>query len=268
MDALTPGGPDRPIDLGDLRLECRRLPAARPGLPTLVLLHEGLGSVAMWRNFPAQLAMATGCAVLIYSRRGYGGSDAHAPPWGLDYMHREAQDILPRILAAEGIDQAILIGHSDGASIAAIHAGSDTDGRVCGLVLIAPHLFVEEICLTSIQAAKRAYEDGPLRFGLSKYHGANVDHAFWGWNGAWLDPDFGDWDIRGFLPGIQVPTLVLQGAEDEYGTEAQLDAVVDGVSGPVTKIMLPNCRHSPHKDQPESTVGHIANLVSRASATH
>jgi pimeloyl-ACP methyl ester carboxylesterase len=228
------------------------------GGPTLVLLHEGLGSVGLWRDFPRKLADATGLPAFVYSRAGYGKSDAAVMPRTVGYMHEEAE-LLPEILAAAGIDDPVLVGHSDGASIAIIHAGSG--GKARALVLEAPHVFTEETGLRSIANAREAYERGDLRQRLAKHH-RDVDAAFWGWNRPWLDPEFRKWNLEEFLPRIVAPILVVQGEEDEYGTQKQVDAVQRGAPN-AEVLLLPRCGHSPHKDQPEATLRAIADFVRR-----
>ena len=251
------------IRAGGRTLEYRRAGPPPGDAPTLVLLHEGLGCVAMWRDFPERLAEATGCAVVAYSRAGYGGSDPCDLPRPLTYMQEEGADVLPEVLDAIGADEVILIGHSDGASIAIVHAGAHADVRVKGLVLMAPHVFTEEMGLASIAAARVAYETTDLREKLAKYHGANVDCAFRGWNGAWLDPGFRDWNIEGYLGNIGVPVLVLQGEDDQYGTRAQVDAIARQSGGPVETVMLPACGHAPFKERPERTLAETARFVAR-----
>lgn len=222
--------------------------------PTLVLLHEGLGCIAMWKDFPQALAAATGCGVLVYSRAGYGHSDPVELPRPLTYMHHEARVVLPQVLDAAGIRQAVLVGHSDGGSIALIYAGAVEDTRVKALVLMAPHVFNEVVCVASIEQAKHAYEYDKLRAGLARYHGDNVDVAFWGWNKAWLDPGFLDWNLEAFLPGIQVPTLLIQGKQDQYGTAAQIEAIEQQVAGPVDTVWPDPCGHAAHRDQPQAVI--------------
>lgn len=249
--------PDGPV------LEARRVTAAaRQGAPTLVLLHEGLGCVALWRQFPEQLAEATGCPVFLYSRAGYGGSSPRDLPWPLDYMQQEGLHGLPAVLDTAGIGPCVLIGHSDGASIALVHAGGLADPRVRGLVLMAPHVFTESEGLASIRAARAAYETGDLRDRLARYHGANVDCAFRGWSDSWLHPDFVRWNLEAFLPGIRVPLLQIQGREDQYGSEAQLAAIARLAGGPVDTHVLDACRHAPQFEQPAQTLALVAAFVS------
>ncbi|WP_226886362.1 alpha/beta fold hydrolase [Nisaea nitritireducens] len=225
--------------------------------PTMVLLHEGLGCVDLWRDFPRRLFAETGCGVFAYSRAGYGRSDACPLPRPLDYMTREAVSVLPEVLDTIGFEDGMLIGHSDGASIAAIHAGAQRDPRVRAVVLMAPHFFTEAMGLAAIAEARTAYADGDLRARLGKYH-MHVDAAFRGWNGAWLDPGFKEWNIRDYLDQVTVPVLCLQGEGDQYGTRAQVDVVAQRAPGPVTIRMIPECRHSPHLEAPEIVQTEIA----------
>ena len=228
--------------------------------PTLVLLHEGLGCVALWRDFPETLVEATGCGVFAYSRLGYGGSDAVPLPRPMRYMHEEALGVLPRVLDAAGVRRAVLIGHSDGGSIAAIHAGAVRDPRVCGLVLIAAHFFVEEINIAAIRAIKDDYDQGDLRRRLARYH-RDVDMAFRGWNDAWLDPRFRAFDITEQVARIQVPVLALQGADDPYGTEAQLRLLERAPKCSVETRLIDGARHSPHLEARQATVDAIVRFV-------
>jgi pimeloyl-ACP methyl ester carboxylesterase len=235
---------------GGHQLECLRLGPGPDEAPTLVFLHEGLGCSAMWRDFPSQLAEATGCGALVYSRAGYGSSDRAILPRPIHYMHDEAA-VLGELLGRAGVREAILVGHSDGASIALIYAGSDPAAGLRALVLEAPHVFAEPIGLESIAAMTQQYETTTLRERLGRYHGANVDGAFRGWNGVWLDPEFRRWNIEEFLPAIATPTLLMQGDADEYGTWAQIEAIERGVRGPVESHLIPESGHAPHRDQPE-----------------
>ncbi|MGF1627437.1 MAG: alpha/beta fold hydrolase [Alphaproteobacteria bacterium] len=248
------------IAAGGASLEARCSGPPPGEAPTLVLLHEGLGSVALWRDFPDALAAATCCGVFAYSRQGYGASDPCPLPRPLDYMTDEAVRVLPQVLDAVGLVRGVLVGHSDGASIAALNAGLVGDPRIAGIVLMAPHFFTEPMGLAAIAAARAAYEAGPLRDRLARYH-ADVDTAFHGWNDAWLDPGFVSWDIRAPLAGINVPVLAIQGEDDQYGTAAQLQAVETAVPVSVTLAMLPDCRHAPFVDQPERTLALIRAFV-------
>lgn len=249
------------LNVGGKHLEYQWIGPGPDQAPTLVLLHEGLGCVALWRDFPQRLSEATDCGVLVYSRLGYGGSDPVDVPRPLSYMHEEALDMLPGVLNATGIREAILVGHSDGASIALIHAGGVRDPRVRGVVVMAPHVFTEEMCVASIREARDAFETTSLRDRLAKYHGDNVDCAFRGWNRAWLDPDFMHWNIEEYLPGIRVPVLIIQGRQDEYGTALQVESIERQVSGPVKALWLDDCRHSPFKDQPDATLEGLAHFI-------
>ncbi len=253
---------------GPVRLEVRRIAARDPARPTLVFLHEGLGCVALWKDFPDRIAEATGCGVVIYSRAGYGASSPVDLPRPLRYMHDEALETLPRLLDALALEDVVLVGHSDGGSIALIHAGGAGQGdkaRLRGVVSMAAHAFNEELSVTSIAQARDAYEQTDLRARLARLHGENVDIAFWGWNRAWLDPGFRDWSIEEYLPGITVPVLVIQGLDDEYGTGDQVAAIARGVGdgpGPGAQVcLLDDCRHSPHRDQPERTITRIAEFI-------
>jgi pimeloyl-ACP methyl ester carboxylesterase len=242
-------------------LEFLRVGSDRPG-PTLVFLHEGLGSVALWRDFPGNVADVTGLPALAYSRAGYGRSSRLASPRTSRYMHDEALITLPGLLDALAISDPILIGHSDGASIALIHAGAGVR-PVRAVVAMAPHVFVEARSISSIEKAKDAFERTDLRAKLARYH-ADADAAFRGWNDTWLSPAFRDWNIESSLPGIGCPLLLIQGLDDEYGTMAQLDAIERGVSGRVQKVErveLEACGHSPQRDQPEATLAAIAAFV-------
>ena len=240
-----------------------------PRLPTLVFLHEGLGCVAMWRSFPADLASAAGgAATLAYSRAGYGRSDPVALPRPVSYMHDESDRVLARLLDEFGIDRCVLVGHSDGGSIALLAAGGRRQlaGRIAGVIAVAPHVFVEDVSVTSIAAAKHSYLSGDLRERLSRYHD-DVDNAFWGWNDVWLSPAFRDWDITGRLGGITCPVTVIQGADDPYGTRAQVDTIAAGVAGPCTTTIVPGAGHAPHLEAPDATVAACIEFLSPFRAT-
>jgi pimeloyl-ACP methyl ester carboxylesterase len=255
----------------DLQAAGHRLEAAwfgprRDRERAIVLLHEGLGCVAMWRDFPEALADATGIAVLAYSRVGYGNSDPVSLPRPLTYMHDEGRLVLPAVLDAAEVRETLLVGHSDGGSIALIHAGSEVSRRVKGLALLAAHVFCEDISVEAIARAKEAYEHGDLREKLRPYHRENVDGAFWGWNQAWLDPAFRAWNIEDFVQVIDasVPALVIQGAVDPYGTLRQVDAIERGLRGPCTRLILEGCGHAPHRERPRETIEAIVELTARA----
>jgi pimeloyl-ACP methyl ester carboxylesterase len=233
----------------------------QPDAPTLVLLHEGLGSLSMWKDFPEHIAAATGCRTLVYSRQGYGNSDPLQEARQVDYMHTEALQVLPEVLRKLEIDNPVLIGHSDGASIALIHAGA-APLPVRALVLLAPHVFVEDLTVESIAQAKVAYQTTDLPARLARYH-QDVDNTFWGWNDIWLHPEFRDWNIEEFLPRITCPMLVIQGDQDEYGSMEQLNRIAEQVTSDVELIKLGNCRHSPHRDQPALVINAVRDFVSR-----
>ena len=250
------------LSAGGHRLEYSLLrPEAHASVaPTLVFLHEGLGSVALWKNFPAQVVSATGCPALVYSRYGYGKSDKLVESREVDYMHREALDVLPEILDQLGIDSPVLIGHSDGASIALIHAGYGKR-PVRGVVAMAPHVFVEDITVKSIAEAKATFQNTDLAERLGRYHD-DVVSTFRGWNDIWLHPDFRHWNIEDYLADIRCPMLLIQGEDDQYGTPAQVEAIARQVAGPVDMLMLPDCAHSPHQSQQkEAAIAAIAQFV-------
>jgi pimeloyl-ACP methyl ester carboxylesterase len=254
------------LTIGDAQLEYRVAgdPAAPP---TIAMLHEGLGSAALWNDFPQKLATATGTTVFAYSRAGYGASSPVALPRPLTYMHDEAKNVLPPLLDAIGFRRGLLLGHSDGASIAAIYAGSIEDHRVRGLVLIAPHFFTEEAGLESIRAAKAAYEQGDLKQRLARWH-KNVDVAFYGWNGAWLDPGFRSWDITDALAYIRVPVQIVQGENDQYGTIRQVEVAEEECYCPVEVTMIAGAGHSPQRERPEVTLEAIAGFANRVLRLH
>jgi len=251
------------VDVGGHRIEYERLEAASAGRPTLVLLHEGLGSIAMWRDFPSRVAHATGCNALVYSRYGYGNSTPLQQPREVRYMHDEALLTLPELFAKLDLVRPILLGHSDGGSIALIHAGARVR-PVIAVVTLAAHVMVEDISVTSIAAAKIAYETTDLRARLARYH-ADVDSAFWGGNQIWLDPDFRAWNIEEYLSRIACPVLAIQGEDDEYGTMEQMKRIGAQVRD-VALLELEDCRHSPHRDQPQAVLDAVARFVDRITA--
>jgi pimeloyl-ACP methyl ester carboxylesterase len=239
------------LRLGERSIEYRFAePTVRRGAD-IVMLHEGLGSSSMWRDFPERLAEATMRRTLVYSRHGYGRSSPLLAPRRVDYMHEEANVWLPLVLERLDIHRPVLFGHSDGASIALIHAAR-TESDVGAVVALAPHVKVEDITVRSIAAAETAYVATDLRERLRRYH-ADVDSAFWGWNRIWLDPEFRRWNIEGLLPSIRCPVLAIQGEEDEYGTMEQIASIGRAVSG-ARLLALAACRHSPHRDQPTSVL--------------
>lgn len=232
-----------------------------PDRPTLVLLHEGLGCCALWRAFPSALVRKTGLGVFAYSRAGYGRSSPGPRPLPIDYHSIEALAVLPKVLSTAGISRPVLIGHSDGGTIALIHA-SKAPSPPLAVVTMAAHVFNEEVTLRGIEDARHAFAATDLRQRLCVYHGDNVDQAFWGWCDAWLSPPFRAWNVEAVLPAISCPVLVIQGEDDHYGTAAQVDAIAGQVSGPSTRLILPDCGHTPHLEQPEKTCAAIAEFLS------
>ncbi len=239
-----------------------------PSPRALVLLHEGLGCVSTWRDFPDRLARETGWPVFAYSRVGYGGSDPVELPRPWTYMHHEGEVVLPQVLEAAGIDDAVLVGHSDGASISIVHAAlegrqapSHTPPRVRALVLIAAHVFNEPLCRSTIEAVGVKYRQTDLRDRLERHHGENVDCAFWGWHDAWLSPGFETWNLEEYLPSISLPVIVLQGSDDDFGTLMQVDSIMAGLAGPAERVMIEDCGHAPHRDQPDVLIETIARFL-------
>jgi pimeloyl-ACP methyl ester carboxylesterase len=245
-----------------VKLEVQRLPQyADRALAPIIFLHEGLGSVAMWRDWPASVCAATGRAGVVYSRQGYGESDPVPDVRGAgrlrpDYMHQEARVVLPALLAALRIEKPVLLGHSDGGSIALLHAA---DFPVTACVVMAPHVIVEDVSVNSIAQARTAYEAGGLRERLARYH-ADVDGAFWQWNDIWLDPAFRAFDIRAECRRIEAPVLAMQGLDDPYGTLRQIDEIAP-TRGVVEREVFAQCGHSPHRDQPDASRAHIARFL-------
>ncbi len=248
-----------------VRIEHRWLNADRTGAPLMVFLHEGLGSVAMWKDFPQRLCSSLGCRGLVYSRPGYGQSTPRpdSEVWHNDFMHHQALEVLPALMQALNIDDPQdppwLFGHSDGASIALLAAAHRPD-HVAGVVALAPHIFVEDVALRSIEQARQAYEHGKLQEGLARYHD-DPDSAFWGWNRIWLEPGFRSWTIEDEMRSIRCPVLAVQGHDDEYGTLGQIRGVVQRVPGSQL-LALPACGHWPHRDQPEALISAVATFFS------
>jgi pimeloyl-ACP methyl ester carboxylesterase len=254
------------VDVAGVQIETRLIPGD-PAKPWLVFLHEGLGSASLWRDFPDQVARRVGARALIYSRRGYGQSDPL--PEGEKrrsprFMHDEALRMLPALLAHYGITRPVLVGHSDGASIALIHAAEPAH-EIAGVVLMAPHVVVEAISLESIARIRQVYNEGTLRDRLARHH-AHVEDAFLGWADTWLDPAFASWTLEAEVARLRCPALLIQGEEDEYGTLKQLDIIASGAPGPVSKLVLPGCGHSPHRDKPAEVLDAIAAFVGKTCA--
>ncbi|MFZ0765971.1 alpha/beta fold hydrolase [Bradyrhizobium sp.] len=259
MTSLPPTGF---LHIGNSDLEYRMIGPQPSDAPTIVMLHEGLGSAALWGDFPDRLQAATGMGVFVYSRAGYGASSPVALPRPLDYMSREALDVLPALLNAIGFQHGVLLGHSDGASIAAIYAGGTNDHRLRGVVLIAPHFVVEDVSVASIAGIKQTYETTDLRSKLARWH-RDVDNAFYGWNDAWLDPDFRRWDISEYLAYVRVPVAILQGEDDQYGTIRQIEIAKEECYCPVDVTVIPGAGHSPQREAAELTLVTISEFVRR-----
>jgi pimeloyl-ACP methyl ester carboxylesterase len=242
-----------------LQLEYRDLPAVAEQRSTLLLLHEGLGCVAMWRDFPDKLAAATGRRVIVWSRAGYGGSQPDPRARTPDYLRREAEEALPALLVALNIERPILIGHSDGGSIALLFAAAFPE-RPLGVAVMAPHEFVEEVTLAGIRAARIAWQTTDLPLKLARYHGDWASRVFGDWNDTWLSPAFRDWNIEDCLPKIRCPVLAMQGQEDEYSTMRQIDVIAEKVPG-TQLLKLPRCGHSPQRDQAAAVLAALATFV-------
>ncbi|MDB5730285.1 MAG: alpha/beta hydrolase fold-containing protein [Variovorax sp.] len=245
----------------EVRVEYVRIAPERSDAPLVVFLHEGLGSVAMWKDFPARLCDAGGFRGLVFSRPGYGRSTPRAADevWDVDFMHRQADEVLPALFEALGIGEAPwLFGHSDGGSIALLYAARFPD-RVAGLVLLAPHIFVEDVTVANIKEARKAYVGTDLPQKLARYHD-DADSAFWGWNRIWLHPPFRHWTIEAELDRIRCPVLAVQGIDDEYGSLAQIRGIAARVPG-TGLLELPDCGHSPHRDRPEPVIVATASFI-------
>jgi len=252
------------IDFADIageRLEVLRIAPERSTQP-LVFLHEGLGSVAGWRDFPCSVCERLGAPGLVYSRRGYGRSSPLGEPRGVGYLHREAWVVLPELLAKCGIEAPLLVGHSDGGSIALLFAARHAPRAIA---IMAPHVFVEDVTIEGIREARAAWQQGKLRAPLAKVHD-DPDGAFFGWNDGWLDPAFRSWNIEAELPKIRCPVLAIQGYDDRYGTMQQLDRIAAGVATPCRLLKLESCGHSPQRDQPQTVIEAIAELNQRTVA--
>jgi len=250
------------LDIGAQRLEYRMIGPRPEAAPTLVMLHQGLGCVGMWEDFPEKLQAATGAGVFVYSREGYGQSSPVTLPRPLSFMHQEAQQTLPQILDTIGFQRGLLVGHSDGASIAAIYGGSHQDHRVGGLVLIAPHFIVEDATIAAIAAMRKAYDLTDLRARLGRWH-ADADATVHGWSDVWLKGDFRKWDLTEFLAYIRVPVLIVQGEDDQYGTVRQIEIAQQECYCPVEVALLPGAMHVPQREAPEVTLKVVSDFIGR-----
>lgn len=254
--------PQTPLIIGGKQLEYACYGPSPDQAMTLVLLHEGLGCVTLWRDFPQKLAVATGMGVLVYSRQGYGQSDPADLPKPLDFMTQEATQVLSEVLDAFDLKRCILFGHSDGATIAAIYAGSVVDMRVRGLVLMAPHFFTEPEGLAAIRAARAAYDSGDLKARMAKYH-RDPDNAFGGWADTWLNPGFEAWNVAEVIDYFRIPTLAIQGRQDQYGSLAQIIEIEDRSYAPVDMLVLEDCQHAPHQEHPDMVLAEVADFSAR-----
>jgi len=250
------------VEIGSSRLEYKMIGPRPDKSAIFVLLHEGLGSVGLWGDFPGRLAEATGLGVFAYSRAGYGRSSSSVMPRHVTFMHEEARDVLPHVLDAIGLQRGILLGHSDGASIAAIYAGSVEDHRVHGLVLLAPHFFTEDFGIAEIARMHETYEGTDLRAKLGRWH-QDPDNAFYSWSGPWLEPAFRKWEITEELAYIRVPMLIVQGEDDQYGTLRQIEVAKQECYCPVEAVILPGARHIPHREAPDATMRAIVDFTAR-----
>ncbi|MBL7180504.1 MAG: alpha/beta hydrolase [Pseudomonadota bacterium] len=252
------------VDVGGCALRVKRIEpsvaVAAESNPMLVFLHEGLGCIELWRDFPETVCVSTGCAGLVYDRKGYGGSDAYKGPWPLDYLHKESQTYLPGLLQACDITKAVLIGHSDGGTIGLMTVAMHGE-RICGVITEAAHIFVEDITLEGIRRAVKAFESTELKDKLARYHGENTETVFRRWADRWLSPEFYDWNIKDYLPRITCPLLVLQGQDDEYGTAAQVEGIAALVSGPVATKLIADCGHVPHFQAKETVLDEVTRFI-------
>ena len=262
MQSSWTENPTAKIDINGNKIEyaCFGPPAADS--PTIVMLHEGLGCTELWRDFPQQVAESTGWGVLVFSRLGYGKSDVAKLPRPVNYMTLEATEILPSVLDSVGFQRGILLGHSDGATISAIYAGTVNDFRIRGLVLLAPHFFTESVGLQSIQNIRAEFETGNLKSKLAKYH-QDPENAFYGWNDAWLNPKFKNWDVSEVIDYLRIPVLAIQGQDDQFGTTKQINEIENRIYSPIETKILENCGHSPQFDQPDQTLGALTDFVKR-----
>ncbi len=250
------------LRVDDVPLECASFGPSPEQAPTIVLLHEGLGSVSLWRDFPQQLSHATGFGVFAYSRQGYGQSQPIDLPRPLDFMTREAVGPLASLLDQIGLQRGILMGHSDGATIAAIYAGSVADHRIRGLILMAPHFFTEPAGLAQIAEARTAFETTDLRTRMAKHHNDPVG-AFLGWNDTWLNPEFATWNVADVIDYFRIPTLAIQGCDDQYGTLAQIQEIETRSYAPVDLVVIDQCHHAPQLEHPETVLASVTEFTQR-----
>lgn len=254
------------LDVDGVDLEYVALAGASDG-PTVLFLHEGLGAVSTWRDFPARLCARLGLPGIVYSRAGYGASGPVPLPRPLTYMQDEARDVVPRLVDRLGLEEVVLLGHSDGASIALAYAASEHGrARVRAVIVEAPHVFCEQISVRAIEDARQAYLHDDLKARLAKHH-ADVDLAFWGWNHAWLDPGFRAWNIEACLPRIRAPALLVQCEDDPYGTLAQLDAIERGSGGPTRRLVFEEGGHAPHRAHADALIAAAAGFIAELSKT-
>ena len=253
------------IKAGDQELAVLRLRPQAPGpRPPLLFLHEGLGSIAQWKDFPVALCTALGCEGVVYDRLGHGRSSARHHPRTPRYLHEETELVLPALLDALAIPRAALLGHSDGGTIALLLAAMAPE-RVVALVTEAAHVMVEAITLAGIRAAGAAYATTDLPRRLARYHGDKTDALFHAWHDTWLAPDFRDWSIEAALPAIRAPLLVIQGVEDEYGSVAQVEAIARGTGGPVERLLIPGCGHNPHHEARALVLARVAAFLAASA---
>jgi pimeloyl-ACP methyl ester carboxylesterase len=254
--------PKSPMKVNGVALEYACYGPSPKQAPTIVMLHEGLGCVALWRDFPKRVAQRTGMGVFVWSRQGYGQSDPADLPRPLDFMTREALDVLPHVLDQIGFRRGILFGHSDGATIAAIYAGSVSDHRVRGLMLMAPHFFTEPAGLAAIEQAHHDFDTGTMKARMGKYH-RDPEATFRGWNDAWLAAGFKDWNVAEVIDYLRVPVLAIQGAQDQYGTLAQIHEIEARIYSPLEIEILDDCRHAPHFEQTKQTLDAVVEFTDR-----
>jgi pimeloyl-ACP methyl ester carboxylesterase len=248
------------VTVSGFRLHLRRIEGERPGAPALVFLHEGLGTIAVWGDVPDAICEATGCPGVIYERPGYGASDRRPLPWPDDVLEQEAEIVLPALIDSLSIDRPVLIGHSDGGTIALLYAAA-FPARVSGVVTLAAHVVLDELTFAGVSALERSWREGDLRRELERLHGPGADTLFRGWSGLWLDPARRSWSIVDRLPRITCPVLAIQGTDDEYGLPAQLDAIVDGVAGLAERALIPSCAHDPHHQERAVVIERMAGFV-------